>query len=415
MMQKNIFIIMQHYLPYLNWIDTQEQHLLERIKAWASVNTFSFNVEGLSQCLTLLTHEFQVLKGTATILSLPPKKMHREDGSWSEQPLGKALILRKRPDAPMQILLGGHYDTVFAPTVPFQEIEVLPLGIWKGPGITDMKGGIAILLTAVEALERSPWAPTLGWEIILSPDEEIGSPGSVSLYEEAAKRHALGLLFEPSFPDGAFVSERKGSATYRVIVHGRAAHVGRDFAQGKSAVMALARFIQRLENLQNEKEVTVNVADLEGKGPVNIVPPLASCRVNLRSMHEALLQPEMLQQMASDIQSDGIRMDVIEETYRAPKPFDTQIKDLFHAYGQCATELNIPFSYRSTGGVCDGNILAGAGLPTLDTAGAVGGSLHTFDEYLIVSSLVERAKLAALFLFKLANGDLTIHPEVRHA
>ena len=118
----------------------------------------------------------------------------------------------------------------------------------------------------------------------------------------------------------------------------------------------------------------------------------------------------MLQQMASDIQSDGIRMDVIEETYRAPKPFDTQIKDLFHAYGQCATELNIPFSYRSTGGVCDGNILAGAGLPTLDTAGAVGGSLHTFDEYLIVSSLVERAKLAALFLFKLANGDLTIHP-----
>lgn len=407
---------MEQYTPYLNWIDTQKNILLDRVKKWASINSYTYNLGGLSRLLEILEEDFQVLKGDAARIKLPDHKILKEDCSFHDQPLGEALVLRIRPQAPLQILLGGHYDTVFAPSTPFQHVEEYQKDLWKGPGIADMKGGLAILLTAVEALERSPWAERIGWEILLTPDEEIGSPGSAPLYLEAAKRHDAGLLFEPSFADGTFVSERKGSVTYTVVVHGKSAHVGRDFHQGRSAVFALARFIHQLDLPQQDKDFTINVADLEGKGPVNIVPPIASCRVNIRSMRLDILSDSFkkLKQIARESQGDGIQIEVVQDSFRAPKPFDPQTQRLFEAYGSCASSLQIPFAYRSTGGVCDGNILAGAGLPTLDTAGAVGGSLHTFDEYLILSSLAERAKLAALFLFKWANREIVINQERRH-
>jgi glutamate carboxypeptidase len=271
-----------------------------------------------------------------------------------------------------------------------------------------MKGGLAILLTTLEALERSPYAQKIGWEVLLTPDEEIGSPCSAKLYESAATRHQCALIFEPGFPDGAFVSERKGSATFSVAVHGKAAHVGRDFAHGRSAVLAIARLIQKLDALQREEDLIFNIADLQGSGPVNIVPPLASCKVNFRSSNAARLLEvgELLKQFALESQEDGITIEVMKDSFRAPKPFDEGTGKLFEAYAQCASQLQMPFQTRATGGVCDGNILAGAGLPTLDTAGAVGGALHTQEEYLICSSLVERAKLATLFLMMLGNGEI---------
>jgi glutamate carboxypeptidase len=208
------------------------------------------------------------------------------------------------------------------------------------------------------------------------------------------------------------VSQRKGSATYTIVIRGQAAHVGRDYAQGRSAVFPLVHFIQRLETLQTD-DLILNVADVEGKGPINVVPPLASCRVNLRSSHAHLLQQAstQLQQFALESPQTGITFEIVQDSFRLPKPFDSKTQQLFEAYAQCAHDLGLSFETRSTGGVCDGNILAGAGLPTLDTAGAVGGALHTPDEYLLCSSLVERAKLAALFLFKLATQEIVIAKE----
>jgi len=407
---------MQPYAPYLKWIETQMDVLLARTKKWASINTYSFNVSGLSELSDILAKDFRVLGAEAERVQLPPQKRIGPDGSFYDQPLGAALRLRKRPGAPMQVLLGGHYDTVFAPSSSFQTVAEHQPGIWNGPGLADMKGGLAILLTAVEAFERSPFLQHLGWEILLTPDEEIGSPGSSALYVEAAKRHRVGLLFEPSFSDGAFVSERKGSATYTVVVRGRSAHVGRDFSHGRSAAFALCRFIHQLDLLQQRKEMTVNVADVEAKGPVNIVPPLATCRINIRSMHLNLLNETFahLKQIAEEMQADGIQLEILQDTFRSPKPFDQQTQSLFEAYGSCASSLHLPFSYRSTGGVCDGNILAGAGLPTLDTAGAIGGALHTQEEFLTLSSLVDRSKLAALFLLKLANHEIAINQKAPH-
>jgi glutamate carboxypeptidase len=407
---------MHSYSSSLDWIHSQEQTLLLRVKQWVAINTFSWHLKGLEQFLTLLHSSFQTLDGESSYFNLPPQKILDSDHTFQSQPLGPALIIRKRPQAPIQVLLGGHIDTVYSPMVPFHNIEESTPGIWKGPGVADMKGGIAILLTALEALERSPFAEQIGWEVLLTPDEEIGSPGSAFLYETAARHHHCGLIFEPSFPDGAFVSQRKGSVTYTIAVKGRAAHVGRDYSHGRSAVFALMRLIHKLETLQTHEDLIINVADVEGKGPVNIVPPFASCRVNLRSSNADMLMQATarLQQFAKECQQEGIVIEIIQDSFRSPKPFDPSTQHLFAAYAHCAHDLNISFQTRATGGVCDGNILAGAGLPTLDTAGAVGGALHTPDEYLICSSLVERAKLAALFLFKLANRDIVIEKEGRH-
>lgn len=404
---------MLSYAPYIKWIDSQSESLLSRTKRWAAVNTFSTNLKGLAILSKSLDEDFKLLKGESSWNNLSVGLRYESDGSFKEFPLEKAFTIRKRSQAPIQILLGGHYDTVFPPSSPFQQAEETPHGILKGPGVADMKGGLSILLTVLEAFERSPFAERIGWEVLITPDEEIGSPGSQHFYRSAALRHQAALLFEPSFPDGAFVSERQGSATYTVAIRGQAAHVGRNFHEGRSAVFALARFIRQIEDFQNECGLRINVADVEGKGPVNIVPPLASCKVNFRSQDPAvfdLLLPHM-RMIAQQIEQEGVQIEIVQNSLRPPKPFDDATRSLFDAYRSCASELNIPFSYRATGGVCDGNILAEAGLPTIDTAGAVGGCLHTVDEYILIRSLVERSKLATLFLFKVAAGEIRLNKQ----
>lgn len=385
---------MHPYLPYLSWIDSQEKTILKRLKTWVAINSFSHYIHGINHLLLHLQDAFKILEGT-------------ELSFRSSTPL---LLIHKRPQASTQILLGGHFDTVYPPSSLFQRIEEQN-GIWKGPGVADMKGGIAILLTALEAFERTPFSKNLGWKIILNSDEEIGSKGSAPAFEFLAPQCQAGLLFEPSFSDGSFVSQRKGSVTYTLKIKGRAAHVGRDFKEGRSAVFALAQYINWLEKRQNDTpDLVINVADLEGEGPVNIVPPFASCRINIRSNDLSLLQQVglELEQLQMRDKKEGIEIDLIQECDRPPKLFDLKTQALFEAYGSCAKDLNQPFKLRETGGVCDGNILSATGLPTLDTAGAIGGALHTDQEYLVLSSLTERAKLAALFLFKLAESKIQL-------
>ena len=124
-------------------------------------------------------------------------------------------------------------DTVYAPNHPFKRVEQLDSNLLRGPGVADMKGGLVVMLTALEALEKHSSALNIGWEVLINPDEEIGSIGSESLLIAAAKRNTLGLIFEPSFADGTLVSSRKGSGNFSVSARGRSAHAGRDFFQGR--------------------------------------------------------------------------------------------------------------------------------------------------------------------------------------
>lgn len=392
----------------LAWIKSEHLNMVSLVEKWANINSGSNNIEGLCALCQILQEDFSILGGFAEVIPLPPRKQLSPQGFFTEVPAAPALRITKRPEAPVQIFFGGHMDTVFSPSSPFQQTTRVDANTLKGPGVADLKGGLAILLKGLEAFEKFPDAASIGWEIVLNPDEEIGSPSSDNLFIEGAKRNDFGIIFEPSYPDGAFVHKRKGSSNFAVIAKGYASHAGRDFHRGKSAIYAIADFITQIESLNdNFQGITVNVGEIRGGGPVNIVPDFALCRFNVRmttSEQLSFIQNQLQKIIDLCHKRDGITLTLIQEYVCPPKQFDAKTEAFFKAYQGCAMELGLPFQLRESGGVCDGNRLASAGLPTLDTAGAVGGNMHTVEEYINLNSLVERAQLLALFLMKLSQG-----------
>lgn len=391
----------------LLWLENQKEEMIALVEQWANINSSSHNFEGLSQMLDLLTKAFSSLNCHIEQIPLPKRIKIDAKGGQTKEEGGIAFRAFKHLDAPISVLLGGHMDTVFSKNSPFQKAKRVNADILCGPGVADMKGGLVVLLKALEALENSSSAGKIGWEVIINPDEELGSPGSENLWRESAKKHAFGLLFEPSFPDGSIVIERKGSANFTVIAKGKAAHAGRDFHLGRNAITALSAFILEAEKLNdNEKGITLNIGFIEGGGPVNIVPDLAMCRINVRiksAFELDMVRKKLHSLIAAANQKDGTILTLYEETARLPKHFDESHQQLYKKIEEAASELNMILSTTASGGVCDGNILSQEGLPNIDTMGVIGGNIHTHEEYLLTDSLVERAKLTAYFLMKVAK------------
>ena len=247
---------------------------------------------------------------------------------------------------------------------------------------------------------------------MINSDEETGSAGSEPLLIKSAKQNDFGLLFEPSHPDGSLVSTRKGSLNFTVVAKGKAAHAGRDFYQGRSAIFALSRFIINAEELNNpEKEITVNIGRIEGGEAVNIIPDTAVCYGNIRMKNpeDLPMVMEALQIIVSSENQEGISLKLYENSARPPKPFDLKQQSLFDAMRTCGNELDMHLQWKPSGGVCDGNILSSAGLPTIDTLGVIGDHIHTAEEYVLLHSLTERTLLTTYFLLKLANQEIPLN------
>lgn len=389
----------------LMWIDSQEKRMIQLVKDWAAINSFSDNPEGLSAMLKALVKAFEPLHGKSKIVDLPPRTMTSGTGVQSTLPSSKALSITKRSDAPLKILLGGHMDTVYPPhTSAAQPIEVAHQRL-HGPGVADMKGGLAIMLLALEALEKDPASVNIGWEVLITPDEEVGSPASKELWHASAKRNHCGLLFEPAFPDGTVVSERRGSANWTVRVKGVAAHVGRDFHLGRSAIIALAQYIKEVNHLNTSTESTINIGFISGGGPVNIVPDHAMCRINARVTTHAAFEylDKIMHDFAEADSGNGIEIKVHLDSYRPPKRLTHQTQVLLDFLNQSAKQEGYVLQHRTTGGVCDGNTLAAVGLPVVDTLGVIGGELHTPKEYAEIASLRLRCRLVTRFLLHMAK------------
>lgn len=215
--------------PILDWIDAQSARMQSLVTRWANVNSGSDNVAGVTKMTELLREAWApVASEVIEQIALAPRETIDSNGEIARTRLGPALRIRKRPDAPHRVFLCIHMDTVYPAEGPFQRCDLLDANTLRGPGVADAKGGLAVMLVALEALERSDWAGKIGWEVLINPDEEIGSPGSSPLFEAAARRNHVGMLFEPAIGDGEFVSERAGSANYAIVVRGRSAHAGRD-------------------------------------------------------------------------------------------------------------------------------------------------------------------------------------------
>jgi len=405
------------FAEQLAWIDSQYPRMAELVSAWSALNTGSRNLRGLAAFLARLDGDFSDLGGLETI-SLPEEERVDDTGHIEHAPLGAAVRLRspgRQPDVP-RVLLGIHMDTVFAADDPFQHVEQTRTGvgegILRGPGVADAKGGLAVMLFALLALERSEWAGRLRWEVLVTPDEELGSPGSGSLWNEAAGRNDLGLLYEPALADGTLAGSRKGSGNFVFVVHGRGAHAGRNFTEGRSAVHAVAEAVGEIAALNGAMDgVTANVGVIRGGTTPNVVADLALCRANVR-VATTLDQNEVesyLVRVAAKINAhDGLRCELHGRFHCPPKPLDEGTRRVLEALRDCGQRIGVPIAWKPTGGVCDGNRLAAAGLPTVDSLGVRGGNIHTDNEFVELASLTERAKLSALFLMRLAAGDISL-------
>lgn len=378
--------------------------MLAQVERWCAINSGSDNLPGLERMAAELAAAFAPL-GPVQFHDPAPATRMAADGTLGPLRHGRNLHLNVRPDAPTLVLLTGHYDTVFGADHPFQSQRWLEPGVLNAPGAADMKGGIAVMLAALRAVEASPLAARLGFEVVLNADEEISSPGSAPLLAACAARVHAGLTFEPALADGTLAGARPGSGNFSVHLAGRAAHAGREPEKGRNAVVAAADLALRLTALI-APDLKVNVARIEGGGPNNIVPDSAVLRVNMRPQTQAA-EARALADLDAALAAVTAAHDVAVHRHggfaRPPKPLDAQQYRLFTRVRDAGSDLGIAIDWRAAGGVCDGNNLAATGLAVVDTMGVRGGAIHSADEYLLTESLAERARLAALTLLRLAR------------
>ncbi|MEA3030786.1 MAG: glutamate carboxypeptidase [Sphingomonadales bacterium] len=384
-----------------------EAPMLDQVTAWAAVNSGSRNLAGLEAVAGLLADAFAALPGDVSLREAARVEAMSADGSLAQVAHGRNLHLKVRPGAPVQLLFTGHMDTVFGADHPFQKLSWRETGVLGGPGVADMKSGIAVMLAALRAVEAAA-VPGLGYEVVINSDEEVGSPGSAPLIAEAARGKKAALTYEPSaLPDGTLAGARPGSGNFSIRIEGRSAHAGRNPEDGRNAVLAAADLALLLAALKRPG-LSVNPARIDGGGPNNVVPDKAVLRVNLRprtGKDQALAQAALDEAIAAVAAKHDVAIHAHGGFARTPKPIDPAALKLFELVRRSGADLGQEISWRDSGGVCDGNNIAACGVPVVDTMGARGGAIHSDHEYLIVASLAERAQLSALTILRLARGE----------
>jgi glutamate carboxypeptidase len=397
---------LSHLATGLQWLDAQSDSMRGMVERLCNQNSGTFNLAGIHALKEILVEDFSALNGELQTYPTQPLETIGEDGQTLWRPLGEMIHIRKRPDQPRQVVLCIHYDTVYGADHPFQKCRWLPDGRLNGPGVADAKGGIVVMLYALKMFEQHPLAKRIGWEVLLNPDEEIGSPGSHWKIKEIAQRCRLGLLFEPAFTDGTLISWRKGVGNFSFVVRGRSAHSGRDFAAGRNAIVAMSRLMSEIADLNTDPDVTLNVGRVSGGEALNVVPDLAIGRVNvrIRTNEQRFEITEKFNELVVKFnQLDGIKVEMFGDFTSPPKIMTPEVQQLQQRIEQCAAELELPVRWQGSGGASDGNKFADEGLPNIDSLGPCGGDIHSSDEFLIAESLVPRAKLAALTLLSYAS------------
>jgi glutamate carboxypeptidase len=396
----------------LAWIDRQQDRLLETVAAWAAIGSWSRDPDGIAAMQAAAAEACGHLGPVERIPSGPCQEI-TDAGETRSVPGADILSLRHdaAADRP-RVLLGIHLDTVHPPGPGCPPVELGDDGrTLRGPGVADAKGGLAVMLIALEAFKRHAVADRLGWEVFINADEELGSPSSGPFLAAAAARNDLGLLYEPALDTaGTLAGARKGSGNFTFVVRGRAAHAGRHFSDGRNAVAAAARLATACDRLNTAgRDLTVNVAACHGGQAFNVVPDRAILRINLRAAadHDAEWATARLRAAVAEAAGEeGIEVTLHGSFHCPPKPLDGPTRALLDRVAVAGGSLGLAIEQRATGGVCDGNKLAAAGLPTIDTLGVRGGGIHSPAEYLLIESLVERAKLTAVLLADLAEEGL---------
>ncbi len=384
-------------------IAARADELIRTLEQHVAIPTGHNHAPGLDQYRSIITSRLTALG--ASIESVTGET--RPDwlpGPKHPDEIPPTVICRRPVHGKPRILLVGHLDTVFEPQGDFTEMIISPDGdVAVGPGVVDMKGGVLIAVTALEALHAVGFEAS--WTFVLNSDEETGSFASAGTLAAEARVADVGLVTEPCLPGGALAIQRRGAGQFMIEAHGRSAHAGRAFTDGVSAVYALAEVLVKLSHLSDaERGIVVNVGPISGGGATNVVPDHAAAWGNVRFPDEQTADELGKAMDALATQGDELPRIVVERTFNRPaKPTTPAVERLASMAKGAAEALGQSLPFEKTGGVCDGNILQAAGLPVIDTLGVRGGGLHTTDEWIELASLVERAQLMACLIVRLTE------------
>jgi len=303
-----------------------------------------------------------------------------------------------------EILALGHSDTVW-PTgtlarMPFHEGD----GRLWGPGVLDMKSGLAFFFFAMRALRELDIPVRSRVKLLINSDEEVGSESSRTLTQESARRSTAVLVLEPGTGlEGKLKTARKGVGTYNLTVRGRASHAGVDFSAGASAILELARQIERVAGFTNlERGITVNPGVISGGSRSNVVAAEARAAVDIRTPR--LRDAEALDRKFRSLKPFDKRcvIEVEGGLNRPPMERSVGTVQLFRTAQQLAKELGVALDESMTGGGSDGNFTAALGIPTLDGLGGVGEGAHALSESILIDRIADRTALIARLVAALA-------------
>ena len=367
----------------LHYFESRLELLLQTIREFVEIESPSDNKPAADRMSAHLAEKFALAGGRP--------HLHRAEDFGDNLQIDFPGATNTRP-----VLLLGHFDTVY----PLGTLPAMPCRLEKGrlygPGVLDMKAGIALILFAIEALQSWHGQLPRPATVFLVSDEEVGSYSSRKITEDLARQSAAVLVLEPAAGRGAVKTARKGVGEYVLTVKGISSHAGLDPGKGHSAIVELARQISILWKWNDLKSgLSVNPGVIRGGTRTNVIAAEAVAEIDVR--------------IKSAKQAAGL-----DRKFHALKPFDKHCKlgiagginrlpmertsgvaDLYKKATSIAKKLDWKLEEAAVGGGSDGNFTAGIGIPTLDGMGAVGEGAHARHEHIIISELPRRALLLA--------------------
>lgn len=368
----------------LPWLRERQGAMAEVVRHMVEIESPSDNKAAVDRLGRWLAGKFEALGGHS--------KFHRAIDFGDHLQVDFPGRDRRPP-----VLLLGHLDTVY----PLGTLATMPCreaaGRLHGPGTLDMKSGIAMMLYAIDAMRDQGGTLPRALTVLLVSDEEVGSSSSRRITEELAKRSAAVFVLEPSYgPKGAVKTARKGVGEYTLKVTGKAAHAGLDFDKGHSAILEMARQIERISKFVDHKRgLTVNVGLVRGGTRVNVIPAEATATIDVRVVRvrdAADIDRKLRGLKAFDRQC---KLETRGGVERPPMERTGGVAELFRHASELAKRAGWKLEEAAVGGGSDGNFTAALGIPTLDGLGGVGDGAHAPTESIVISELPKRAALLA--------------------
>ena len=372
---------------FIDYCRANRDWLLEFIEALVAIESPSDDPVAVNRCGAELAARLESIGGKVTRVPSASAGDHLRVGFGS---------------GPRQILLLGHFDTVW----PVGQLARMPLkredARLYGPGVFDMKAGIGLAAVATRAmLDRSDLRDcriTMLW----TTDEEVGSTTSRALIETEAVKSDAVLVFEPSLPGGALKTSRKGVGQFEMTVRGVSAHAGLEPGKGVSAIRELARQILAIDDLQDAANgVTLTVGVVSGGTRANVVPAEARATIDARAVTRADADRVQRAMRALAPLTPGAQIEVTGGFDRPPLERTAAVVKLFEQAKAVAAEIGITLEEGSAGGGSDGNFTGALGIPTLDGLGAIGAGEHALHEHVEIDALIPRAATIAGLLQQL--------------